>query len=346
MKVLYLITKSNWGGAQKYVFDLATHLPEGYEIVVGAMEKGLLADKLGHAGIKFVSVSYLGIFGLIREEKPGVIHTNSSVFGGLGAFFGWLLRKKVIFTTHGWPFNENRNIFWKIIVYKLSWLTSLFSDITITITQKDFSQGKKMPFVNYKMRLIHNAIEQINFYSRDEAREKLNLGPSDLIIGSISELTKNKGLMYLAKTAEIITEAKFVVIGEGSEHQSLSATKLNLVGFVAEANRYLKAFDIFVLPSLKEGLPYVLLEAGQAGLPVVASNVGGIPDIIGDGHSTGSGQAGMLVPAKNPELLARSINALITNPELRKQLGTQLSDRVTKFFSFDNFLSETYKLYS
>src|SRR3989344_1417345 len=142
VKVLYMVTKSNWGGAQRYVFDLATHLPEGYEAVVAARGSGLLASKLASAGIRFVSVSSLGIFNLIRKEKPEIVHTNSSVYGGLGSFFAWINHvPKIIFTAHGWPFNENRNLLWRLIVYKLSWLTALFCDKVITITKSDFGQG-------------------------------------------------------------------------------------------------------------------------------------------------------------------------------------------------------------
>ena len=334
MKVLYLITKSNWGGAQRYVYDLATHLPENYEAVAAAKDRGLLVEKLSSAGIKFVSVSYFGIFRLIHQERPDIVHANSSVFGGLGSFFAWLLGvPKIVFTAHGWPFNEDRNLIWRLIVYKLSWLTSLFS----TITQKDYKQGKRMWFVGHKIRFIHNAIGQIDFIDREIARQKLGLGTNDLVVGTIGELHKNKGFIYLERASEELREVKFVVIGEGEERPILSLTRLNLFGFVPDAGRYLRAFDIFVDPSVKCGLQYVLLEAAQAGLPVVASDVGGNPDVIGD--------AGMLVPSKNPELLTRAINDLISNPKLRNDLGTQLGNRVSRLFNFQNFLSQTYELY-
>jgi len=338
VKILYLITKSNWGGAQRYVFDLATHLPEGYEAVVASRGNDLLAQKLREHNVRFVTTTSLGIYNLIRKEKPDIVHTNSSVFGGLGSFFAWVNRvPKIIFTAHGWPFNENRNLLWRVMVYKLSWLTALFCDKVITITKSDFGQGKRMPFVGHKMYLINNSIEQINFFEKKESREKLGLNQNEIIVGTIAELTPNKGLEYLASAAEKVPGVEFAVIGDGELREKLSTTKLNLVGFVPEASRYLRAFDIFVLPSLKEGLPYVLLEAGQAGLPVVASNVGGIPDIIGD--------VGMLVPPKNAELLARAIKTLIDNPKLRSDLGTQVGYRVSNLFNFDKFLSQTYELY-
>jgi glycosyltransferase involved in cell wall biosynthesis len=285
---------------------------------------------------------------IIQRERPDVIHVNSSKLAGLGAFacffhnVFWKLgiinwKINCVFTAHGWPFNEDRNFLARGLIYFFSWLTSFFANITITISQKDFEQGKRMPLVGHRMRLIHNGIEKIDFYSRELARTKLGLPQEEHVVGVIAELTPNKGLEYLAAAAANIPNVNFVVIGEGELFEKLKSTRLKLLGFVPEANRYLKAFGIFVLPSLKEGLPYVLLEAGQAGLPVVASNVGGIPEIVGN--------AGMLVPPKNTELLARAINALKSNKQLRTNLGFQLRDQVSKSFSLESFLTKTYALY-
>ncbi|HEY4504602.1 MAG TPA: glycosyltransferase [Candidatus Paceibacterota bacterium] len=355
-KVLYLVTKSNWGGAQRYVFDLATHLvarspSENWEVVVACGGNGVLTDKLRERNVRVIPLPdaqrdisiikeiklLITLFEIIKKEKPDVLHVNSSKLAGLGSFAGFVTRTRTIFTAHGWPFNEDRNLFWKLIVYKLSWLTSLFSHVTIAITEKDFEQGKRMPFVSNKMRMIHNAIEQISFYDRETARKKLSPPtPSyhkrgqggDTWIGTIGELHKNKGFIYLAKVAEQIKNAKFVVIGEGEERQTLKKTSLILAGQVSEASRYLKAFDIFVLPSLKEGLPYVLLEATQASLPIVATNVGGIPDILGD--------KSILVPPKDVTALANALRQTID------QLPTQVS---YPSFPFALFLKQTYDLY-
>jgi len=370
-KVLYLITKSNWGGAQRYVYDLATHLPEGFEPVVAVglplieeSLQGLFAWRLRQKSIRIIAlpeaqrdISFvkelrllIRLFKIVWEERPDILHVNSSKLGGLGAFVGWVTWTRTVFTAHGWPFNEDRPWYWRKFSYFFSWLTSMFATITVTITQKDFTQGKKMWLVGHKMQLVYSAIEQIDFYSRDEARKTLSWWghkfmqgraktPSQILwVGVIAELTPNKGLKYLAEVAEHINGVEFIVVGDGELSEDLGPTKLKLVGFATEANRYLKAFDIFVLPSLKEGLPYTLLEAGQAGLPVVASNIGGIPDIIG--------QAGMLVPPKNSELLARSLSALIKDERLRQTLGQQLQSRVAKEFNFENFLSQTYALYA
>ena len=360
-KVLYLITKSNWGGAQKYVYDLATHVPNDVEPIVACGGNGLLVKKLQEKGVRVIPLPdaqrdialfkelklLITLFRIVRSEKTKILHVNSSKLAGLGAFVGWATRTRTVFTAHGWPFNEDRVWWQKLLIYKFSWLTSLFSDVTITITSSDYEQGRHMWFVGHKMHLIHNAIEQIDFYERRVAREKLGLKESDFVIGTIAELHKNKGQAHLISALVKIKDLDWsmVIISEGEERAQLEhliveldmRNRIVLYGQLNEAKLYLKAFDIFTLTSVKEGLPYTLLEAGQAELPVVASNIGGIPDVIGD--------AGMLVPAKNPELIARALKALIANQKLRKKLGSQLSDRVAKLFSFENFLSKTYELY-
>lgn len=341
MKVLYFITKSNWGGAQRYVYDLATNVPKDWEPVVAVGGDGLFVKKLREKNIRVIPLPeaqrdiaifkeiklLINLFEIVRREKPDVLHVNSSKLAGLGSFVGFITRARTIATVHGWAFNEDRNAIAKAIIYFFSWLTSVFATITITITKSDYVQGKSMPLVGHKMQLIHNAIEQVNFHSREDARAKLGLKNDELVVGTIAELTPNKGLTYLAEVAEQIPEAKFVVMGDGELRSELEKTKLKLLGFVPEANRYLRAFDVFVLPSLKEGLPYVLLEATQAGLPIVASNVGGIPDIVGT--------AGLLVPPKNSDLLARAIKTSL------KETRTPNYPK----FSFPTFLSQTYKLY-
>jgi len=350
-KVLYLITKSNWGGAQRYVYDLATHLPKAYEGAVAVGGEGLLVQMLQQKDIRiiplpearrdiavFKEVKLLWrLFKIVLTEKPDVLHVNSSKLAGLGAFVGWATRTHTIFTAHGWPFNEDRPWWQKLLMYKFSWLTSVFADITITITNSDYGQGKRMWSVGSKTHLIHNAIGPIDFYNREEARKKLGLKQDELVIGAVGELHKNKGFIYLAEAAKLIEDAKFVVIGEGEERLTLEKTALILAGQVFEGSRYLKAFDIFADPSLKAGLQYVLLEAGQARLPVVATNVGGNPDVVG--------QSGILITPKNSDLITRSLKALISNQKLRKDLGSQLSDRVAKLFLFEKFLSQTYDLY-
>ena len=112
-----------------------------------------------------------------------------------------------------------------------------------------------------------------------------------------------------------------------------------LTGFIDDASSYLQCFDIFVLPSLKEGLPYVLLEAMEAGLPLIGTSVGGIPDIIHDGMS------GLLVPPKNPSRLSHALEALISSKDMRRDFAIESKKR-KEIFSFRDMLKKTLDLYA
>ena len=162
------------------------------------------------------------------------------------------------------------------------------------------------------MVVIHLGINPTNYDFQERTENKF-------VVGTIGEATKNKGHKYLLEAEKYFPALKF-----------------NIISNIPNAARYLKNFDIFVLPSLKEGLPYVVLEAGLAGLPVVASNVGGVPEIIENGKD------GLLVPPANPEELAKAIKKLIGDKNLRENLAKNLCEKITKEFSLEKNVKRNY----
>lgn len=373
-KVCFVVTKGVWGGAQKYVFSLATSLPKNnYEVIVISGEGETLPNKLILAGIQIYRLpemkrdislineikNFFALYKILKKEKPDVLHLNSPKAGGLGALAGRLLGiKKIVYTAHGWTFNEDRKIFNKIIIFLFSWITVLLCHKTIVIAEKEKRQTRFMPFVKNKIVLIRNGVEQIVFKEKDVARKELlalcggqtstETKNNLLWLGTISELHKNKGLEYaLSAVSKIMVPFIFFVIGEGEERNRLQKlieqynleNKVFLVGFLDNANQYLKAFDIFTLTSIKEGLPYTILEAGSAGLPVIASSVGGIPDIID------SGTNGILVQKTNAPQITKTIEFMIDHPNERKMFGQKLQQRVEKEFSLKQMLEKTLEVY-
>ncbi len=307
-KVLYVITKSNWGGAQRYVFDLATHLPKDrFEVVValgGTGEKGadtgLLEKKLKDAGIRTIfiksfmrDISAAKEFGALGElieifkhEKPDVVHLNSSKAGLLGALAARIAGvKKIIFTAHGWPFRESRNLLARLILWKLSYYTALLSTKVICVSDYDLKQARKMPFVSHKAVRIYNGIEPVEYASGEKVRSLFPAGAK--ITGTIGELNKNKNQIALIKEARKNPDMFVAIAGAGELEGFLKQKiadyhledRVKLLGFVPYPE-VIKGFDVFALPSLKEGLPYVLIQARQAGLPVVANRTGGVGEIL------------------------------------------------------------------
>ena len=299
-KILFVITKSNWGGAQRYVYDLATNLPREFEPVVACGGGGMLVERLRAKGIRMLEVpgfqrdisllkeirAFFFLWKLFRKEKPDVVHLNSSKATALGAPAARLAGvPKILFTVHGWPFKEDRSVTARSLIYFISWFTALLSTATIVVSKGDERIGKMMTFIGKKIYYVPIGIDIPDFWTREEASTKLSISTSTPRIVTIAELTANKGIRY---AIEAVAELKkrgvgvsYFVIGDGEEREALTllaqelgvADRVHFLGFIPDASKYLTAFDVFLLPSIKEGMPYVLLEASVAGLPIVATNV-------------------------------------------------------------------------
>ena len=347
---------------------------KSHEVYVALGGDGLLKQKLESAGIYTFSISALGrdisaskeassfkeIFSVIRNKKPDILHLHSPKAAGLGALAGRLLRvKKIVYTVHGWAFNEDRPLYQKILIALFSWFTMILSHTTIVLSTREYNQACSFPFVTHKLKLVPLGIKPPIFISVEGARDALarlvGISIQDfnkkIVIGTIAELHPNKGLSYLfnAMTAVVkeYPSALCVVIGDGQDkahlHQIIKEHKLEqnvfLLGYLDQASEYLKAFNVFVLPSLKEGLPYVILEAGCASLPVVSTTVGGIPELIEDMKS------GILIQPKNIRELAHALSFMIEHPDGRKKYGSALKEKVLRDFSIEKMVENVEKVY-
>lgn len=375
-KVLYLITKSSWGGAQRYVYDLATNIDkEKYEPIVALGGTDELYDRLRDAGLQVIKIKGLSrdvsvfkdlivavhIIYLLFKERPDVLHVNSSKVGVLGTFFGRLLLvPKVIFTCHGWAFNEDRPSWQRFIIKLLQWFTVLCSHTTIVVSS-GVKKDMDWPLVQTKMKVIPLGRSVPPLYTKEDARELLSMKVSDhegslydqiddLWLGTIAELHPTKCLhIAIEAVAQLRTNfptLRYIIIHDGEERPRLETLIKNLdlsehvylLGTLPDAAKLLKAFDVFVLPSRSEAFGYVLLEAGAASVPVVASSVGGIPDIIT--HE----KTGLLVPPEDVVALTEAVRHLLSDEDLRRTLGTAHHGQAATF-TLDRMVTATENLY-
>ncbi len=386
MKVLILITKSNMGGAQRYVYDLATHLPkESYDVEVMAGGNGQLIEKLKEAGIKSngdlplhrdINIiedlkAFIKLFQLIRDKKPDVLHVNSSKIGGIGALIGRLLGiKNIIFTAHGWSFNEERGFISKTIIRFLHWLTIILSHKTIAVSNALKVQVENWPYIIDRIHVVHNGIENQAIFSKINARYELgkinsafdrmvktNQPKNLVIIGSVGELHHIKGYEYaleglrslinIMKSSNTERRMVYVIIGDGEYRERIEnkikdlslENSVILLGNIPNAYQYMRAFDVYIMPSLSEGLPYALLEAGIAGLPTVASAVGGITEVIEDMRS------GVLIQPKKAHEIQNALEFYISHKKIQSNHARALNHRVLTDFSINKMVEETMVIY-
>ncbi len=302
-KVLFLITKSNWGGAQRYVYDLATSLRGRYAVAVACGGNGLLRTRLEESQISVISLtrlerdirahhdlsSFFDLYRLLKRERPDILHLNSSKAAGVGALAARLAGvPRIVFTVHGWPFLERRGPVSRALIWLASWMTAMLSHAVIVVSEHDLKIARKMPFVGSKTIRIYNGIDENFSHQLMPGSFIRDMFPRGVrITGTIGELNKNKNQIALIEQAKDDADMYVAICGEGENRRFLEEKireyglekRVVLVGFV-EPRMVLKGFDEFSLPSLKEGLPYVLVEAKAAGLPITANRVGGVGEIL------------------------------------------------------------------
>ncbi len=371
-KVLYLITKSNWGGAQRYVYDLAQGARgAGFSTLVALGGSGELAVRLKNADIPIHTLhslernigfrkewrAFKEIMSLLQHERPEVLHINSSKAGIIGAFAGRLRRvPRIIFTAHGWAFNEDRPLWQRVVLKLIHALTVMLAHTTIVVS-KTTKQQLNVPFVARKMTVIHNGIAPQEILAQHDARTQLamkyhELSPylHDPWSVSIGELhpTKQHDVMIRAmrRIVEMQPHARHIIMGGGESQKSLAhliekyelEQNVFLLGNVPNASRYLAGFSCMVLPSRSEALAYVLLEACAAGVPSIASAVGGIPEIIR--HH----EEGLLVSSGDVQGFTDAYLLLLANEKIRTTFAHHAFERA-KYFSIDAMLHKTFAVY-
>jgi len=411
MRILFLITQSEIGGAQRFLLEFAPYLASrGHKIAVAAGEgDDELFVKLD-SSIKYHAykvknlvralspardlLALVSILKIITKEKPSILFLQSTKAGFLGSLAAKIYnltaksyKLKAIYRIGGWAFRDPRPWWMNQIVFWMEKISARWKDIIIVNSEYDrqVAIDKKIASAE-KIVKIYNGVDtgKLNFLEKEEAREKFSIfnfqfsnnfqtpiSKPKILIGAIANLYATKGIEYLIESARqlyLIQNTKylvqFVVIGEGPERPKLEKlikeynlqNNFFLVGRIPNATQYLKAFDIFTLPSVKEGFPWALLEAMAAEVPIIATRVGAVPEILEDDKE------GWLVPPRDSDALAQKITRLVNIPakgarsdsETRREARHRrqnLDDRLTFAtnarkklvqFSLQKMLEETY----
>lgn len=273
------------------------------------------------------------LFKILRKERPDIVHTHTSKAGFLGRFASFLARVPIIIhTPHGHVFHSYfgptlTKIF--VIAEKIS---SLITDKIITLTNRERDEHieRRIAPLN-KFITIHSGVDLDRFMNLNidikKKKKELNIPQDFYVIGTVGRLVPIKGHKYLVSAAEMIIKefpkTVFVIVGDGflkpilERHAEALGIRKNIVftGWRKDVPEILYLFDVLVFPSLNEGMGRVMIEGMSLGKPIVASNVGGIRDLIEDGKN------GLLVPPRDSNALRKAISRLIRNKKLAEGLG-------------------------
>lgn len=369
-RVLFVVTQSELGGAQQFILQFISQVKKDaydFTVAVGSDGNRSFADTLAGININVVTLSSLKrnispisdlkaigqIKKLIRKIKPDTLFLISSKAGFIGSLAAQSChpRPKVVYRIGGWTFNDPWPTWIKSLWRFLEKISAPWKDIIIVNNTHDLNQAKEMGIKpREKLILVHNGLDpyKINFLSRDEARIKLGLPLHQKIIGTIANPYPAKGLEYLIEAASKIDrdDVLWCVIGDGVRLQELKrlvtqkglTDRVFLVGRREPAASYLGAFDLFVLPSVKEGFPWAVLEAMAAKLPIIATRVGAVPEIIEDGVS------GYIVEPRNSDQIAERVVTLLDNDSRALEMGIQAHQRVLFAFNIEVTIHQIEKL--
>jgi glycosyltransferase involved in cell wall biosynthesis len=288
-------------------------------------------------------VFFLRLMFTIRRIRPQILAFNTPKAILLGTLASRLssVRARIAFRRVNFPLRKGL-----FTVLKYTWGIHC----VIAISESIRLQLRIGGVPASKIRIVHEGMDlsQVPRINRAPARR-----PGEpAVIGTVAHLSREKGLQYLIEAASLIPEVqkrlRFIIMGDGEcleELKQLVETKrlseiFKFVGFHSNTLQQMRSFDIFALPSLSEGLSSAILEAMASSLPIVATQVGGIPELVTDGEN------GLLVAPRDPAALALAIQRLADNPEESIQMGLRGRERIEEQFTLERKISETETLCS
>ncbi len=345
-----------------------------YESRMTDLEKRIIEDGINEAKTQGVKVTplpsmvrsinpvkdfwaLLSLVRLIIEERPTIVHTHSSKAGLLGRLAAKIAGvPHIVHTPHGHVFYGHFGFLASKIFLRVEKVFSRITDRIVALTDGEKNDYEKLSVCpSEKLLKIHSGVDVAQYMKPNgnmvEKRRSLGLDQNEAVIGFVGWLLPIKGPEYLIKAMEYVwpehPEASLVFVGKGDLDVDLRAQalrmnangKVKFLGWRDDINEIMPVFDMLVLPSLNEGMGRVLVEAMAAGKPVVASRVGGIPDLVR--HD----ETGYLVPPADEEALANGIKKLLDDPEKAWEMGQQ-GKEYCRQFSLEAMIEKLDDLYS
>lgn len=364
-----LVTEAAGGGVGRHFLDLAAGLAQCGHNVTGIYSPGrcdaqFREKRAAASGVKFVelplrrAVHPLDLADAwrltrqIRELGPfDVIHAHSSKGGALARLAARWLRTPAVYTPHAFVTLDPTLSATKRAIYGRieRWLAAQCAAI-IAVSEDEAEHARSLGIASAKIHVVPNGIDRPDFPPRYFARAKLGLSADDVAVGFVGRLAPQKApevlLAAFASLAPSHQQARLIFVGSGPLEAELRrlaeqrgvAAQVNFVGDVV-ATQLMPAMDLFCLSSRYEGLPYVLLEALAAGLPIVATSVGGVATCVTADRN------GIVVPPDDAAALSNALGRLIENAELRRSFAAASAAMATRFTA-EQMVEQTLAVYS
>ena len=356
MKLLYVITLAERGGAQVHLLDLVANLPAGFSPVIATGEPGFLCDEAAKLGIPVHLVpelthpihpvqdfrALLAIARLIRREMPDVVHAHTSKAGLLARFAARLAATPVVLTAHTWSFADGIPCLQRWISIPLERLAAALAGKIITVSQANTVLALKKSIAKQQALIrIWNGVPDVPGRALPGSRKTVTL-----ITTARFAPQKDHGLLLEALTS-IEGDWRLLLVGDGPTRRQIDkeandlglARRIEFLGERDDIQSLLTAADLFVLPSKWEGLPLSILEAMRAGLPVIATNIGGVGEAVTDGVT------GYLTAPGDAAQLRHRLQHLIRSPELLATMGAAARQRYEQDFRIETMVQKTVAVY-
>jgi glycosyltransferase involved in cell wall biosynthesis len=357
INILYVITQLELGGAQKQLLSLISQVDRNrYNLFLFTAREGLLVEEA--LSIKDLSLqrsrhlrrsihpwqdvlAIMEIARFIKKNKIDMVHTHSSKAGILGRWAGALTKTKIIIhTVHGWSFNDFQNSLLKKFYMALERFSAKFSDKIIVVSNHDRGKGLAHQIgADNKYVLVRYGIDRVQFGARDSSiRKELGISDDAPVIGTIACFKPQKALEDFVQlaflTKQALPQARFLITGDGILREKIEkliakfnlAPQVILAGWRRDIPRILSAMDVFVLTSLWEGLPISVLEAMASRVPVVATDTGGVSEVIAERET------GFLVPCHDVPSMLKKTTDLLRDDSLKERVAQRAKQYIDEKF--------------
>lgn len=356
LNIIHIDTETGWRGGEAQVFELCKGIHERkHKQTVIVQPDSELAKKIKGIGIDVFELNMRGEWDframralrqLFRAKPADICHAHTAHAHSLALLATWGREIPRVIVTRRVDFAVGKNVISKKKYKRTNHIIAISNGVKDVLVKCGVDWNK--------ISVVSSGIDLKKFdkdISKGKFREEFSIPEDAFLVSNIASLTDHKGHTFLIDAAELVCEQHsnvfFLIAGEGELQEQLQMQiidngllgKVRLIGFRRDIESLLIDSDLFVMSSHLEGLCTSILDALLMQVPVVATNTGGIPDIIVDN------QTGLLVPPKDPASLAESIGRMIDDEPLRKELARHGKDRVIKCFSNDQMVSGTEEIY-